>query len=46
MKKKIKIAFIGSVLFSRHLLDSLIKIKFIEIVVVITKKRKKIRKNG
>ncbi len=43
MQKKIKIAFIGSVLFSRYLLDSLIKIKFIEIAAVITKKRKKLK---
>ncbi len=43
MQKKIKIAFIGSVLFSKNLLDSLIKIKFIEIAVVITKKRKKLK---
>ena len=35
MQKKIKIAFIGSVLFSSNLLDSLIKIKFIEIFKVV-----------
>ena len=43
MKNKIKIIFIGSVLFSKHMLDTLQQIKFIEIVAVITKKRKKIK---
>ena len=41
MKKKIKIVFIGSVLFSKHLLEMLNKLKFIEIQAVITKQRKK-----
>lgn len=43
MKKKIKIIFIGSVLFSKYLIESLNKLNFIEIVAVITKKRKKIK---
>ena len=43
MKNKIKIVFIGSVLFSKYMLETLQRIKFLEIVVVITKKRKKIK---
>ncbi len=43
MKKKIKIIFIGSVVFSKHLLITLKNLDFIEIVAVVTKKRKKMK---
>ena len=40
-KKKVKVVFIGCVTFSKEMVESLLRSKFIEVVGIVTKKRAK-----